>query len=88
MRAVEEGLALVRVANSGISAIVDPYGRTVASLGLGRQGFIDGDLPAALVDPTSFARLGNIIVLLLSILLAGAAFLMPKDIFRSKDITP
>ena len=46
LRAVEEGVALVRVANSGISAIVGPYGRTMASLGLGRQGVIDGDLPA------------------------------------------
>ena len=86
LRAVEEGVALVRVANSGISAIVDPYGRIVASLGLGRQGVIDGDLPAALVEPTAFARLGNAIVLLLSIVLAVAAFLIPEDIYRSKGI--
>jgi apolipoprotein N-acyltransferase len=86
LRAVEEGVTLVRVANSGISAIVDPYGRTVASLGLGRQGIIDGDLPAALVEPTPFARLGNATVLLLSISLTIVALFMPKDILTPKDI--
>ena len=86
LRAVEEGVALVRVANSGISAIVDAYGRTVASLGLGRQGIIDGDLPAALVEPTPFARLGNAVVMLLSIVLAVAAIFMPEDILNPKDI--
>ena len=86
LRAVEEGVALVRVANSGISAIVDPYGRIVASLGLGRQGIIDGDLPAALVEPTPFARLGNAIVGLLSIVLVVAPLFIPEDILRQKDI--
>ena len=79
-------MALVRVANSGISAIVGPYGRTMASLGLGRQGVIDGDLPAALVKPTLFARLGNAIVVLLSISLTVAAFFMPEDILKPKYI--
>lgn len=59
VRAVEEGLPLVRAANSGISAIVDPHGRLVASLGLDRQGVVDGDLPAAL-PPTPYARFGDL----------------------------
>ena len=54
MRAVEEGLPLVRAANTGISAIIDPYGRVVKSLPLGSEGVIDGDLPAAL-SPTFYA---------------------------------
>ena len=54
MRAVEEGLPLVRAANTGISAIVDPYGRILKSLPLGTEGVIDGDLPAAL-PPTLYA---------------------------------
>ncbi|NNE85665.1 MAG: apolipoprotein N-acyltransferase [Alphaproteobacteria bacterium] len=60
-RAVEEGLPLVRAANTGISAIVDPYGRPVAMLGLGVEGVIDSGLPRALEAATPFARWGNAI---------------------------
>ncbi|HXV73442.1 MAG TPA: apolipoprotein N-acyltransferase, partial [Sphingomonadales bacterium] len=59
-RAVEEGLALVRAAGTGISAIVDPYGRLVRSLNLSTRGVLDSGLPAALHGATVFARLKNI----------------------------
>lgn len=58
-RAVEEGLPLVRAANTGISAVVDPYGRIVARLGLGQSGILDSHLPKALIEPTLYARYGN-----------------------------
>jgi apolipoprotein N-acyltransferase len=45
LRAVERGIPLVRAANTGISAVVDPYGRIVASLPVGREGVIDAVLP-------------------------------------------
>ena len=48
LRAVEEGLPLVSAANTGISAIVDPYGRVVASLPLGTEGVLDAALPRSL----------------------------------------
>ena len=60
LRAVEEGLPLVRVANTGISAIIDPYGRVVARLGLGERGIVDGPLPMALASPTMYSRFGNV----------------------------
>lgn len=63
LRAVEEGLPLVRIANTGISAIIDPHGRLVASLGLMEEGVVDGPLPTALSRPTPYARFGNLIVL-------------------------
>lgn len=60
-RAVEEGLPLVRAANTGISAVIDPYGRPIAMLGLGVEGVIDSGLPRALPTPTPYARWGNAI---------------------------
>jgi apolipoprotein N-acyltransferase len=59
MRAVEEGLPLVRVANGGISGIVGPYGEVVASLALDTDGIVDGPLPKPLSNPTLYSKLGN-----------------------------
>lgn len=58
-RAVEQGLPLLRAANTGISGIVDGYGRVQGQLGLGMRGVLDGDLPAALA-PTPYARVGDL----------------------------
>lgn len=55
LRAIEEGLPLVRVANTGISAIIDPYGRVLEQIPLGVESVVDGRLPKA-AAPTPFAR--------------------------------
>ena len=54
LRAIEEGLPLVRAANTGISAIVDPYGRVLQELPLGIAGVLDGQLPKP-ISQTLFA---------------------------------
>lgn len=45
LRAVEEGLPVARDANSGISAMIDPFGRVIASLPLGYRGVLVAPLP-------------------------------------------
>ena len=80
LRAIEEGLPLVRSANTGISAIVDSYGRIERSLPLGVDGVIDGPLPNAL-PATVFSIhpwMGSLILLLFC--LFGAVFWRRNEI--------
>jgi apolipoprotein N-acyltransferase len=60
-RAIEEGLPMVRATPTGVSAVIDGYGRIEpgARLGLGRLGIIDQPLPPAL-RPTVYGRLGDL----------------------------
>jgi apolipoprotein N-acyltransferase len=58
VRAIEEGLPLVRAANTGISAVVDPVGRIINSLPLGQEGVIDSPLPRPVRAPL-YARVGD-----------------------------
>ena len=73
MRAMEQGLPLARAANTGISAMIDPWGRVTASLPLNTAGFVDAVLPAP-APATLYARTGDLPLALLLILgLAAAA---------------
>lgn len=72
LRAIEEGLPLIRVANTGVSAIVDPYGRVIDSLPVGEEGVIDGALPQSAPEPL-FARHGAAVFLVLLALVTAAA---------------
>ena len=60
MRAAEEGLPLVRAAQTGISAVFDAQGRRLASLPLGTAGTLEADLPGTL-PPTPFSRFGLLV---------------------------
>lgn len=70
VRAVEEGVPLVRAANNGISAAFDAHGRVRARLGLDVRGTIDTPLPAT-VAPPPYARYGDAIFLGLWLLVAA-----------------
>jgi apolipoprotein N-acyltransferase len=54
-RAIEEGVPIVRATPTGVSAVIDGYGRPKTLLGLGKAGVIDADLPQALA-PTPYSR--------------------------------
>lgn len=53
VRAIEEGLPVVRAANSGISAIIDPFGRIVTRSAMNAETVVDGRLPARTPSPTA-----------------------------------
>jgi len=72
VRAIEEGLPLVRAANTGISGVVDAYGRIKARMGVDIMGYMDADLPPPL-PPTFFGRHGEKPLWILFIALAACA---------------
>ncbi len=67
MRAIEQGLPVVRSANTGISAMIGPTGRILAQLPLGKDGFLDARLPMPL-PPTLYSKLGDWPAILLLVL--------------------
>jgi apolipoprotein N-acyltransferase len=73
MRAVEEGLPVIRAANTGISAVIDSHGRVLERLGLDRQGVVvaavPGDMPR-----TPASRMGLAAPALLALFCCGAGF--------------
>ncbi len=74
MRAIEQGLPMVRAANTGISAVIDSYGRLHASLPLMSDGIIDSALPFD-TKSTLYFRVGDMALLLLVVAAMLAAFL-------------
>ncbi len=75
VRAVEEGLPVVRSANTGISAVIDPYGRLLGSLPLDTAGVLDARLPVPVADPTFYGRIGDVPFLILMLTLMGIGFI-------------
>lgn len=73
LRAVEQGLPVLRVANTGVTAVIDAKGRILQSLALGAEGWFDAAVPAALA-PTPYSRTGDLpttIALAVAILALG-----------------
>jgi apolipoprotein N-acyltransferase len=84
LRALEEGIPVLRATPTGISAVIDADGRLLRSLAWRTAGVIDTRLPAP-KPPTPFARFGNVLPLLFALLLAGLAMVAQRIAGRRKD---
>ena len=73
MRAVEEGISVVRSANSGISAVINPYGKITSKIGLAERGYVDDTVKISMSHDTLFGQYGNMIPLLMAMILTAFA---------------
>ncbi len=84
-RAIEQGLPVARSANTGVSAMIDPYGRILDRLPLNEKGYLDANLPKPL-SATIYARYGEIpFLIFLFILGLGAKYVTFAPKVRHHD---
>ena len=84
MRAIEEGINIVRSANSGISAVISGYGAIVAKLDLNERGVLNAEVPLNTANhQTLFGKYGNILMwltILALLLCAGGCEILSREI--------
>jgi apolipoprotein N-acyltransferase len=85
LRAVEQGLPLVRAANTGISTIIDPYGRIVATLPVGVEGVLDSLLPQA-TNGTIYGAYGGALTALMLLGCLAAALSARLGLLQPKAL--
>ena len=82
MRAIEQGVPIIRAANTGISAVIDSYGRVKTSLSLGERGVIDSNLPRRTPEATLYSRVGDWALFVIAFTLLGVAALLRASMPR------
>jgi len=83
VRSVEEGLPLVRAANTGISAVIDPYGKSIAVIRLGEATMIEALLPASIALPFYAQWRGLVFLLSLAVCMLAYA---TKILYRASAV--
>ena len=83
LRAVEEGLPMIRSANTGISAVIDAHGRVLASLDIGVEGVVDHALPPP--RPATLYSLWGDWTMLAVVLILGAAIAWNSQLKRTAN---
>lgn len=81
VRGIEQGVSIIRAANTGISAIINAYGETVSFLPLNRQGIIEGEIPSPLSERTLYSAMGEILPISLTLLIIAFGVVG----YRAKD---
>lgn len=76
LRAVEEGLTIVRAANSGVSAIISRTGKILHTLELHQRGNLDAFLPEKLDTLTPYAKSGNLYFFIMTLLLIVSSLII------------
>ena len=75
LRAIEQGLPVIRAANTGISAVIDSHGRYLRRLPLLEEGVIDSPLPVAIAT-TVYGVWGDAALLLLLVAIIGSSMIL------------
>jgi apolipoprotein N-acyltransferase len=81
LRAIEEGLPIIRATPNGISAVIGPDGRVLSTILHGQAGVIDSHLPSAL-PPTLFSRLGLWAPTLFGLVIGAAGVALARGVVR------
>lgn len=83
LRAIEQGMPMIRVANTGVTAMIDAKGRITAEIGMGQQAAVDASVPAVREWVPPYARFGDWLVL--AVILAGIILLAGRRRWNSID---
>ena len=78
MRAIEEGITVIRGANTGVSAVISKKGEILGEIGLNVAGKIDVVLPKILSANTIYGKVGNVLPLCLALLLILIAYMLDR----------
>ena len=79
MRAVEEGIAIIRAANNGISGMINAYGQDIKKLPLNYKGILDIKLDTPLNKRTIYSQFGNRVILTFCLILVFLSVIKIKD---------